>query len=137
MLFRSGEGKEYFFTTAKSNFLLRDAEDESSELKIYSYPGRKLYSIRPEENTCQEIEIRFDIEELRKQKEGFYEFSQELKYVCVENSFNTLGAFLDGTIVERPFDRDRQATACQEIAANIDGSCGRKVYDFVKKRMES
>ncbi len=135
--FEEGEGKEYFFTTAKSNFLLRDAEDESSELKIYSYPGRKLYSIRPEENTCREIEIRFDIEELRKQKEGFYEFSQELKYVCVENSFNTLGAFLDGTIVERPFDRDRQATACQEIAANIDGSCGRKVYDFVKKRMES
>jgi hypothetical protein len=135
--FEDGEGKEYFFTTSKSSFLMRSEEEESSDFKIYSYPKRKLYSIKPAENTCKEIEINFDKEELRKHKAGFYEYSKELKYVCVENAFNSLSAFLDGVVAGRQFDENKQLAVYQEIVANMDGNCGNKIYEFTKNKINS
>lgn len=133
--FEEGEGREYFFTTAKGDFLMQGTEKQSSDIKIYSYPKRKLYTISPETNIYREIEIQFCKEELRKHRAGFYDYSKELKNVCMENSFNSLKEFLDEAIAGRQFDKDRQLAVYNEIVANPDGSCGKKVYEFIKNRI--
>ena len=55
-----------------------------------------------------------------------------LKYACTENAFNSLVRFIDGTTVGNPFDKKKQLEAYKEIAVNSDGSCGRKIYEYIK-----
>ena len=59
-------------------------------------------SVDLETNGCQEIDIGFDLEELREQEPGFRKNSQWLQYACEEDAFNSLEDFLNGTLQEEP-----------------------------------
>lgn len=130
--FDDGEGTEYFYTTAKSRFL-RSVVDDNGYVKIFSYPRRKLYEINLSNNDCREIEIHFDVEELKAHEPGFCYSAEVLRYCCHENAFNSIRDFLDGRITGEPFDRNRQIEAYQAIASNNDGTCGAKVHEFMCK----
>lgn len=130
--FDDGEGKEYFYTTSRSSFLHVEA-DEKGWVNIFSYPKRKLYEINLINNDCKELEIRFDVEELKVHEPGFCYYSEQLRYCCRENSFNSIQDFLYGTILGNPFDRDRQVEAYKEVAVNNDGTCGDKIHEFMSK----
>lgn len=132
--FDDGEGTEYFYTTAKSRFLRNvGAVDENGQVKIFSDPERKLYEINLNNNDCREIEIHFDVEELKAHESGFCYSSEQLRYCCHENSFNSISNFLDGKITGEPFDRNKQVEAYKAIASNNDGTCGAKVHEFMCK----
>ena len=60
------------------------------------------------------------------------EFSGRLKYACAESVFNSLDRFLDGATLGECFDKEKQLEAYREIAVNSDGSCGKKVYEYIK-----
>lgn len=128
-----GEGTEYFATTAKSSFL-RSVVDEEGWVKVFSYPRRKLYEINLKNNDCRELEVRFDIEELKAHEAGFCYSSEHLRYCCYENYFNSIRGFLDERITGGQFDRNRQIEAYKEIAANNDGTCGVKIHEFIVQR---
>lgn len=130
--FEDGEGTEYFYTTGKSTFIYCEPDETGEYFKIYSYPKRKLYHINLRTNTCEEINIKFDVDELKRHEPGFCEDSEWLKYCCHENSFNSLKNFLDGNITGNQFDKDKQLKAYREIASNSDGSCGQKLYKKLK-----
>lgn len=130
--FDDGEGTGYFATTAKSRFL-RSVVDENGQVKIYSYPGRKLYEINLNSNGCREIEIHFDAEELKAHEAGFCYSSERLRYCCHENAFNSIRDFLDESISGEPFDRNRQIEAYKEIVSNNDGTCGIRIHEFMCK----
>ncbi len=131
--FEIEEGKEYFYKSARSTFLWHESEKVGSAFKIYSYARRKLYNIDLETNICKEIEVQFDLEELKKHESGFCEYSNKLRYVCLENSFNSLGNFLAGKIEGSQFDKERQSAAYREVIANPNGGCGKKIHDFITK----
>ena len=59
-----------------------------------------------------------------------------MQYCCKENAFHTLKDFLDGTLPGRPFDRDVQLAEFQKINASVDGRCGEKVIEYLKKTLE-
>ncbi len=120
--------------TEQSTFVLEDQKGNCSEFKLFSYAEKRLYSINMETELCEEIEIRFDIEELKEHESGFSEYSQGMKYMCIENCFNSLTGFLAGEIVGGQFDRDKQLAAYTKTATNSDGSCGRKIYEFIKTK---
>lgn len=130
--FNDGEGKEYFYTTAKSSFFYSIA-DEEGWVRIFSYPRRKMYEVNLINNDCKELEIRFDVEELKAHEPGFCFYSEQLRYCCQENSFNSIRNFLDGTILGNSFDRSRQIEVYREIARNNDGTCGTKIHEFMCK----
>lgn len=130
--FEDGKGEGYFYTTAKSSFL-RGMPDAEGKIPIFSYPQRKLYEIHSETGECSELAIRFDVDELKAHEPGFCRHSQQLRYCCYENAFNSLKDFLDGTITGMPFNRERQLEAYREIAVNHDGSCGVKVHEFMSR----
>lgn len=130
--FKEVEKTEYFYTTAKSSFVWHISDRAEEPCKIYSYQTRTLYDLNFNTGESREIKIKFDVDELKKNEPGFCEYSEWLKYVCMENAFNSLKNFLDGNITGKQFDRDKQLRAYEEVAANYDGSCGQKVHDFIR-----
>ncbi len=122
--------KEYFHTTGRYGLVW--SIEEKGRYKLFYYPERKLYDFDIEKNEFKEIEIKFDVEELREHEDGFNDCSQWLKYCCCENAFNSLKDFLDGNITGQQFHREKQIMSYKDIAANNDGSCGQKVHEYVK-----
>lgn len=130
---REAVSKEYFHTTGK--YVLIWSIEESDKHKLFYFPERRLYDFDIRNNKLSEIEIRFDVDELKQHEDGFNDFSQWLKYCCCESAFNSLKDFLDGNITGRHFDIEKQKKSYAEIAANNDGSCGQKVHKFIKNTL--
>lgn len=107
-------------------------EDEDGWLRIYSNAERRLHAVNLKTEESKEIEIKFDRKELDEHEAGFGEYSETLRYACMESVMNPLDRFLDGVTAGDPFDKERQLAAYREIAANSDGSCGRKIYEYIK-----
>ncbi len=118
-------GRDVFFPWWKP-------EEEEGWLKIYSRVERRLYAVNMKTDESREIEIKFDRKELEDHEAGFGMCSETLPYACIENVLNPLDRFLDGVTAGNPFDKEKQLAAYRETAANSDGSCGRKIYEFIK-----
>ena len=82
----------------------------------------------------EEIEIKFDKEELESHEVGFGAWSETLGYACMENAINSLDRFLDGVTAGSPFDKEKQLAAYRELAVNSDGSCGQKIHEYIMAR---
>ena len=52
-----------------------------------------------------------------------------------ENSCVSLSDFLSGSILGKPFDRDKQILCFNQIAANNDGTCGVKTHNCIKHKV--
>ncbi len=120
-----------FSVVEGSTFLWHMPHEEEFDFKLYSYSEKKIFRINIAENTCQEADIQFDVEEIKRHEAGFCACSPALRYACIENAFNSLGRFLDGEITGGQFDRQKQLAAYSEITVNYDGSCGRKVHEYI------
>lgn len=120
-------GKSYFYDVAENT--------DNKVYRLFSVLDRKLYGINLRTNECQEIPIEFDIEDLYKNEHGFYEDSEWLRYTCRENAFNSLTDFLSRDITGNAFEQKRQIQAYGENAVNSDGTCGIKIYEYVKNKV--
>lgn len=123
----------YIEASGRSHFLYN--KEKGKVCKLYSGYDKKLYDIDLEANTASEVELKFDIDELKVHEPGFCEQSEWLQYACMENAFNTLPDFLDGKITGNQHDKERQMVAFRKIAANNDGTCGEKVYQHIRARL--
>lgn len=132
--FKENGEKEYPYS-AKAAFTWTGPDETGESYHLYYFPQRRLYRINLRTNQCEEIEIHFDVEELKEHEPGFYEDSEWLRYCCRENAFNSLTDFLNGDITGNRFDRERQIEAYREIAANYDGRCGEKLHEFICGQM--
>ena len=113
-------------------FLQYQAENEDGQFKIYSNVNKRLYRVNIKTKECEEIKIQFNMQELEDHEQGFKEYSGTLKYACIESVLNSLSRFLDGAIVKGSFDKGKQLEAYRKVICNSDGSCGRKVYEYIK-----
>ena len=125
----------YAFDGSKAMFYAWENGQGERRNYCLSLLDRKLYELDLKMESCKEIEISFDEEELKNQEPGFAEQSEWLQYACGENAFNSLTDFLDGNITGAPFDRERQLSAYGSIAANHDGTCGEKIHRFVREKL--
>ena len=128
------EEKNGYWNSWADGIFLRKAEKTEEAVYRYNYGmERNLYDINIETGDYKEIPIAYDTEELRRHDPGFCENSDWFSYCCQENAFCTLSAFLDGTLSGAPFDRERQLAAFATITANMDGTCGEKVFQAVSQ----
>lgn len=125
----------YFVSYGKGHFYRLAENGKEKRHYFFSALDRKLYSVNLQSDDYKEIEIGFYKSDIEKKEPGFQENSEWLKYACQENAFNTLPNFLDGKIIGNVFDRGRQIQAYGEIAVNHDGTCGEKVYEFIKEKL--
>lgn len=102
---------------------------------LFSNTDRKLYRGDPAQNRWEELPVDFVKEELRQHSRGFTEAASFLRYACMEDSWNTLADFLEDRITGGDFSREDELEAYGQIAANIDGTCGDKVYQLVSNRL--
>jgi len=143
------EKNEYFGYWSPGGFVWRTVPVDSEEFagaegmdapewirEFYAGSDRKLYRLNLETGEYHEVEMFFDVKELREHEPGFWEDSEWLQYSCKENALNPLGQFLDGKAAGSPFDRDRQIASYNKIAANNDGTCGEKIHQLIKKKCE-
>lgn len=114
-------------------FLQYQSEENESSFKVYSFTKQRLYNINLDRDIYQEMEIRFDIEELENNEPGFCKYSESLPYVCVENHFNTLSRFISNKTVGNQFCKKKQLAVYGENVVNYDGGCGKKVHEYIKK----
>ncbi len=109
-------------------------EETGGWLKIYANAERRLYNVNMNTDEWEEIEIKFDKEELESHEAGFGAWSETLGYACMENAINSLDRFLDGVTAGSPFDKEKQLAAYRGLAVNSDGSCGQKIHEYIMAR---
>ena len=110
-------------------------EDNNNYCFIFE-PTRRAYDIDWNTGVVVEIEETFRYEEVCAHAPGFAKESQWMQYCCKENAFHTLKDFLDGTLPGKPFDREVQLAEFQKINASVDGRCGERVIEYLKKVLE-
>ena len=131
----NAEGKNGYYTAGTRGLFLRRADSlGEGTWRFYDVPKRRLYDVNIKTKEYKEIDIFFDVEELKKHEPGFAVCSDWLQYACEEKALNSLKDFLDGNLNGNAFDREQQIKAFGEIAANGDGTCGNKIHGFVMER---
>jgi hypothetical protein len=124
--------KDYFFTVASGIFVRPMHENV---YRFFDAFRRRLYDISLCSKECREVDITLDRTELAQHEAGFSELSEWCRYGCEETAINSLQDLLDGTLKGKPFNRDKQLEVFSEIAANFDGTCGEKIYQFVIQKL--
>ncbi|SDM73937.1 hypothetical protein [Paenibacillus jilunlii] len=124
----------YYSSWCKSWFLYPKGEAKKF-YNLFSLYDRKLYNIDLENSKYEEINIDFNINELKANEPGFKKNSEWLQYCSEESVFNTLSDFLEENITGNAFNKENQIAAYGEIAANNDGTCGKKVHEFIKEHL--
>lgn len=125
----------YLYTWGIGGFIWRDYECKSKDMEFIHLPTRKLYYVNVENDNWEEVPVSFDDESKAQMEIGYDRMSVWFLYGCRENAFNSLKDLLDGTIHGKQFDREKQLAEYSDIAANIDGTAGEKIYDFVMRQM--
>ena len=65
------------------------------------------------------------------------EESEWMQYCINEDSFNSLKDFLYDRITGNQFDRERQIKAFSKINADMDGTCGQKIHQFICGKIQA
>lgn len=126
----------YFAAGGMGDFVITYPQLGKADCRIWYAPERKLYDINIDTKEYEEVEIDFDYDELKEREPGFMEESEWLQYCLNENAFNSLKDLLDGNITGNQFDRERQLKAFSKINADTEGTCGEKVYRFVREKID-
>lgn len=127
----------YFVAGGMGGFCVPFLQVGKSEYLLWYAPERKLYDANIDTKECKEIEIDFDYEELKLHEPGFMEESEWMQYCINEDSFNSLKDFLDDRITGNQFDRERQIKAFSKINADMDGTCGQKIHQFICGKIQA
>ena len=123
----------YFLTDGMGGFVIAWQQVGKPDCRVWYAPERKLYDINVFTKEYKEVEIEFDYEDLNAHEPGFMEESEWMQYSLGENAFNSLKDFLDGKITGNQYDREKQLEAFSKINANTDGTCGKTIYEYIKK----
>ena len=126
----------YHSLLSKKYYSYSEDENGSRQNRFFSMYDKRFYDVDLSAGEYRELEIEFNMEELKRNEPGFQRYSEQLPYACRENVFNSLPAFLEDKISGQQFDRDRAIRAYGEIAANIDGTSGTQIYQFVRDKCD-
>lgn len=133
-----GESEDCYNPCSLTGWFFR--YDWEARWQFIHYRERKLYWVDEIEDsglrfTEQEQQVEFDGELLNLLPDGFTEISEQLRYGCMEDVFNSLPGLLSGKIRGAQHDVKRQKMAYNAIAANNDGTAGQKIYDYVMSKI--
>lgn len=129
------EKNGYLFSWSRATFLRRTDSLGEGTWRLFDNQGRRLYDVNPATGDWREIPIVFDRKELERHEPGFGSCSEWQQYACEEKALYSLKDFLDGSGKGNAFNRKAQLEAYGEIVANIDGTCGEKIHQYIKNSL--
>lgn len=140
----SGEASELVFSFTSDRFDIDtyNCKFFSYKDKYYwiSYKMKRLYEVKFTGNICEvmnEIPVEFDIDEVRYNSHGFtVESPWWREYSLVEDAVNSLSSIILGDICGSQFDKQKELDSLRDVAANLDGTCGQHICDFLINKME-
>ena len=101
---------------------------------------KQLYEVKFTGNICEvmnEIPVEFDIDEVRYNSHGFtVESPWWREYSLVEDAVNSLSSIILGDTCGSQFDKQKELNSLRDVAANLDGTCGQHICDFLINKME-
>ena len=127
------EGLNCYFPTWDIGTFIRKINEET--YRYYYTPERKLYDVNLWTGLFTEILICFNYEELKEHESGFCDWTEWFRYVCYENSFQSIKGLLDDNLYGNRFHKEEQIESYKMINANDDGTCGIEVYKLSIKKV--
>lgn len=125
----------YFSSWGMGGFPVTYLPQGAAVQRMWYMPERRLYEIDLCTKEWREIEIVMDKDEVMAHEAGFAKLAKEMPYALQESAFNSLQDFVEGRITGNRFDRCKQMEIFSKINANMDGTCGKNVYAFLKERL--
>lgn len=126
----------YYVTDHMGGFITVQEREGNTSYRIWNAPERKLFDIDLTTNAVKELEIEFDYDDLLEHEPGFGKASERIPCCLKENTFNSLTDILDGNVTGQQFDKGRQLREFSKVFTNIEGTCGKDVYRFIKQALE-
>ncbi len=127
------ETNSYFRKVNNAAFIIPiTAKPSDTKYQLFSYADRSMYEIDLENDTSKEVPITFDEAEIIAREQGFA-LQPSIPYACVEGLFNSLPMFLEKKTAGVPYNGQQQIQAFRVLAENLDGTCGEKIYRYMKK----
>lgn len=132
------EASCYYPPSGDAAMFFKTSEDEAEEeWHLFTFTDKRLYEINLLAGDWREQPFHFQAEDQQKLAVGFDRTSEWSMYAsCEEDAFHTLADFLQGTLPGRPFDPERAGCEFAQIAANSDGTCGEKVFQFISGKLK-
>ncbi len=132
------EASCYYPPSGDAAMFFKTSEDEAEEVwHLFTFTDKRLYEINLLAGDWREQPFHFQAEDQQKLAVGFDRTSEWSMYAsCEEDAFHTLADFLQGTLPGRPFDPERAGCEFAQIAANSDGTCGEKVFQFISGKLK-
>ena len=131
------QGKNVYYPSGSIGcFVVYPEQVGTAQCQIWHVTERKLYDINMITREYKEAEVGYDYCDLMEHEPGFMERSEWMTYCLNENVFNSLKDLLDDHITGNTFDRNKQKQAFMKINANTDGSCGKNIHTFIKRKIE-
>ena len=87
----------------------------------------------PETGEFKEISLSFNQKEIAECISGFQTCAGDQLYACREDAINYLSRLLDDEVLGNKFNLDYQNEFYSNVVSNVDGSCGSKIYDFLRQ----
>lgn len=116
----TGDGKKLVYAARAWDRALLEINLETEETRIY-YPEMTKESLR----------------QICAGQDGFEKEDATAEFSRKESAFFTLEGFLEDLSKGRLAGlRERQKRELRTLAANLDGTCGEKVYGFIKEKLE-
>ncbi|MDE7322287.1 MAG: hypothetical protein K2N73_06060 [Lachnospiraceae bacterium] len=125
----------YFVSSYMGGFADMYAAQGKAHHLMWNDPERRLYDVNIDTKEYKEINVEMDYDDLVSHMFGFAVESEWMQYCLNESAIHSLKDFIENKITGSPFDKDRQTRAFEKINANIDGTCGRAVYNTVKGKI--
>lgn len=128
-----GEGdRESEFYKWPSNYYFANKISDNEIATMTAY-NNSILLINVEKGTCKTIKINNDFLKGYFDKK-FYRQSPNVLFACAEKQTTTLGQFIEYT--QKGFDMsDYEQNLYREVINNLDGTCGKKVHNYIKSVM--
>lgn len=116
-------------------FFQLEENEEVGWRQLFTYYDKMLYDLNLLTGEWNERPIAFLPKDKQKMVVGFGRISEWGMYAAVEDVFQTLSDLLNGVLPGKAFNVEQARKEFETITANNDGTCGEKIYAFIRDKV--
>lgn len=129
--YKEGERKEVYYNWSNNYYFIKKL-DAARILAMTAYDSSLLIL----DTITQACSVKKCVIKKRKSTPEFGSWGENFPYVCRESSDVTIEDFLNEIVERQAFYPDEQKKAYASVVNNMDGSCGRKIHNYMMKQLQ-
>lgn len=128
--YKEGERKKEYYSWPNNYYFVKKLDD-THILAMTAYDSSLLII----DTKTQACSLKKCVIENRKVELKFREYGDNLPYACRENEYVAIEDFLNGIEDKRVHRPEEQKKAYVSVVKNMDGTCGRKIHDYMMEQL--